>query len=236
MAEGSEMRGFVFCVVYIIMFTALITTIPTGFLGAGGTASDIVAIDPNVLTGFTESENYTPAAYSAIGPATQYEYILGDNTFINQKLADTFTLGAKVLYLGILWLGVMDYCIFSTGDTIRGTSINYTNIETDAPDGIVTYDLTFSDAGVSAGSLIIYWNITAYPSFSNAWTAEEVYLLHGIGFAESATNNAGALLIGLLTLSIPDVPVLIQIMVISPLWASIAYIVWFIVKEMIPFL
>ena len=84
MAEGSEMKAFVFCVVYIIVFTSFVSSIPAGFLGDEATPSDLVAIDPNIISGFADSENYTPAAYSPI--TGWYEYTLAQNDWIAQTL------------------------------------------------------------------------------------------------------------------------------------------------------
>jgi len=48
--------------------------------------------------------------------------------------------------------------------------------------------------------------------------------------------DIGSLLLALLFFQLPDVPVLVNIFLVLPAWASIIYIVWFIVISMIPFL
>jgi hypothetical protein len=90
-------------------------------------------------------------------------------------------------------------------------------------------------SGNSAGFLVAYWNTTTYSTAVLAWNADELYFIHGIGIDTSATANIGALLVGLLTLSIPEVPVLVNVFLAVPVWACIIYVLWYVVKEMIPF-
>ena len=144
-------------------------------------------------------------------------------------------LGAKEYWLGI-WFGFMDFCDFiSPTGTNLGSVITFTTIDTYADNGTARFDLLFESGTSDAGGLIIYWNTTTNEDSYNAWLDNELYFLHGVGISATATNDIGALLIGLLFFSLPDVPVLLQIIFVTPLWASIIYVLWYVIKEMIPF-
>ena len=97
-------------------------------------------------------------------------------------------------------------------------------------------DLRFTVNGDSAGKLVVYWNVTAYPAIADAWMAGDLQLLHGMGIEDTATANIGALIISLLLLQLPGVPVLVNMFLAVPIWACIVFVLWFIIKEMIPFL
>ena len=81
-----------------------------------------------------------------------------------------------------------------------------------------------------------YYNTTTYATASLAWDADALYFLHGVGIESTATNDIGALIISLLLLQLPEVPPLIAVFLAVPIWACIVYVLWFIIKEMIPFL
>ena len=235
---GGEMRGFVFAVVFIIVFSTLLSSVPAGLHGPNEEIDTIIPVDPNILTGFSETENYTPLAYSLYGYGIYY-YDYDDFGGFNWRTTtdhDTFLrLGMKV-YVWIFWFGGIDYCKFKAPSGIdRGPQLDFDEIDADAEEGLVTYSLLFSDSGNSAGSLIVYWNETDYSSVNTAWDNDEVYLLHGVGFDTTATTNIGALIVSLLFLQLPDVPVLINVFLAVPIWACIVFVIWFIIKEMIPF-
>ena len=234
--SSSEQRGFVFCVTFIIIFGALLAAVPVGLQGTEETPSTIIPVDPSILTDFTDKENYTKSAFSSIGAGLYtYDYSLGVRDWVCVTNNTVFQLAAKV-YFWILWLGQLDYCKFtSTGGIDRGTTITLDEIETDADEGAIRYTLQFTGTGQSAGAFIFYWNTTAWPDIADAWDNDELYLLHGIGIESSATNDIGALIISLLLLQLPEVPPLINLFLAVPIWACIIYVLWFIIKEMIPF-
>ena len=113
---------------------------------------------------------------------------------------------------------------------------NVTEIDNDASEGIASYSLIYLGTGNAAGTLIIYWDTDTYSSSSDAWIADALYCLHGVGLESSAVIDIGSLLIDLLTLQLPEVPLLVNILIVVPIWAGIVYILWYIIKEMIPFL
>ncbi len=231
------MRGFVFAVCFIIIFSSLLASIPVGFQGTGETPSTVIPVDPSILTNFTDKENYTKSAFSSIGAGLYtYDYSLGVRDWSCVTNNTLFQLAAKV-YFFFLWLGQLDYCKFTSASGIdRGTELTFAEINLDADEGAIRYTLQFTGSGQSAGAFICYWNTTAWPDIADAWDNDELYLLHGIGLESTATNDIGALIISLLLLQLPGVPSLINIFIAVPIWACIIYVLWFIIKEMIPFI
>ena len=237
MASGGEMRGFVFCVTYLIVFSALLSSIPVGLQGAGTDVETLFPIDPSLTTGFSDYQNWTRAAYTGAGPFYFYDYSLDSKGWYSATDDDTIQIVRKIYTLGFLWLGQIDPCKFISPDgTDRGTAIALTTINSDADDGAVRYDLESYLNGESAGSLVAYWNTTKYDNSTHAWDNQELYLLHGVGIDSSATNNVAALLVGLLFFQLPDVPPLVNAILATPTWACVIFILWFVIKEMIPFI
>lgn len=230
---SSEMHGFVFSVIFIVFFATLLSSVPAGLKGAEESPNTVVPIDPSLITGFEETENYTAAAYSA---GVSYTYDLGGRSWLTIDGGSYIYLGAKILVWGIFWFGAVDDCKFTAPDgTDRGTNLAFTEIDTDAEEGGVRYALKLVLSGDSGGVLVIYWNTTKYETAAQAWDNAELYLLHGVGIENTATNNIAALLVSLLFLQLPDVPVLVNAFIAIPVWACIAFVLWFVIKEMIPF-
>ncbi len=236
MAEGGEMRGFVFSVVFIIVFSTLLSSIPAGLQGTEATVDTVIPIDPSLVTGFSESENYTRAAFSSVGAVYWYEYELDSKQWYCATNDVVIGLTAKILTWGFLWLGQVNPCKFISPDgTDQGVDLALTTIESDADDGAVRYELEFTLTSQSAGAFVCYWNTTTYDNSTHAWDNDELYLLHGVGIDATATNNIAAILVGLLLLQLPNVPTLINVFLAVPVWACIIYVLWFVIKEMIPF-
>ncbi len=230
---ASEMRGFVFAVVFIVIFSGLLATIPTGLQGTGSDASNVIPVDPSIVTDFADGENYTKSAFS--GSPLLYEYSLGSKDWRCNYYATVFTLASKV-YFWFLWLGHTDSVNFvSDGGTDRGNTLSLAEIDADSDEGTAQYTITHVISGEAAGGFIAYWNTTAWPDIADAWDNDELYLIHGIGFTTTATSDIGSLIVGLLFLQLPEVPVLVNLFLVVPIWASIIYVLWFVIKEMIPF-
>ena len=232
---ANEMKGFVFAVTFIVIFATLLSTIPVGFQGQGATGTLVTPVNPSLLSDFSATEDWTKADLNAYG---QYIYAaFGGRDWVFSYYVGTMQLGAKVLIGGILWLGQLDSCVWtSSNGTDRGSVLSITEIGTDAVDGVAQYTMTSLGSGNSLGGFIVYWNTTTYSNPSDAWTAEKLYLLHGIGIGASATSNIGSLIVNLLLLQLPDVPLLVNVLLITPIWACVIFVLWFIIKEMIPFL
>jgi len=229
------MKTFVIAVSFIVIFSGLLITVPTDFYGTGATPdTPVTPVNPNLLSDFTDHKTYTKTNYT--GVFNSVEYALGDYNWIaGIGLTGEFSLAAKIYFFGI-WFGALHICKFITeSGTDRGTSISFAEITADAEDGAVRYNLIFEDDGNEGGGFVVYWNSTLYPDVEDAWTNDVLYFTHGVGFTTNALN-IGSLLLGLLFFQLPDVPFLINLLLATPLWACIIYLIWWFIISMIPFL
>lgn len=236
----AEMRGFIFALIFIVVFAGLLSATPTGLLGLGETPENLTPLDPSIISGYSDTENYSTAVFTPIALGYEYVYpeLLGGYEYIIRTVGDVdyFYLGSKVLIGGVLWLGTLAYVEFvSPSGENYGINLDVDDIDNDMDNGTVTYTLFYQDSGASAGGLSIYYNASLYSDIDDAWDNNALYFLHGVGLAESATANIGSLLVSLLLLQLPDVPVLLNLLIATPIWACIIYVLWFIIKEMIPF-
>ena len=153
----AEMRGFVFAITFIMIFSALISTIPAGLQGPENAPETVIPIDPRLLTTFSESVNYTTSSYSLwYAGVYWYDYVLGSKEWVSTTdNSSWFALSAKVLFFGIWFWGV-DICSFITlnGEN-RGEDISFEEITEDADDGAVRYVLELA-SGDEAGSFIVF--------------------------------------------------------------------------------
>jgi len=141
---ATEQRTFVFSVTFIIIFAVLLSTIPVGLLGEGADPDMVTSVDPNVVAGFSDSETYQESNFTGVF----YEYDLGGRTWLCLGQGTGFALGAKVLFAGFLWLGVLDQVKFVSPEGVnRGEELLFTEIGTDTDEGIVSYELLYVDTG-----------------------------------------------------------------------------------------
>jgi len=233
---SSEQAGFVFAVGFILLFASFTAMIPIDLQGTGATTEILVPVDPSLVSDWTDYENYSKSTMTLFGTYyyLYYDALGGFDWFVVFTTAtETFELGAKI-YWGPLWLGALDYVQFvSTEGTNYDTSLTLSDIENDGIDGTAKYNLIFSGSGNDAGDFIFYWNSTTYSDPSDAWDNDALYLVHGVGFAPN--TDVVSLLVGILFLQLPDVPVEINLLLAVFPWASVVYIIWFIVKESLPF-
>jgi hypothetical protein len=220
---ASEQRTFVFAVTFIIIFATLISTIPVGLQGQGGTGDSITPVNPNLLTDFSDINEYDKTDFS--GSPLNYVYdlpLVSGTTFGCIFSANIFILGAHTLFVG-LWLGGYSWINFiSENGTNHGGSVSFTDIDNDVEEGAVRYTLQYEDTGRSAGGFVFYYNTTTYTDASDAWDSSELFLLHGVGM--SADTNIASLLISLLLLQLPDVPLLVNVIIITPMWGAIIFV------------
>jgi len=228
----AEMKAFVFAVVFIVVFAGLVSTIPTDFLGAGADPDvPVFPVNPNLLTDFTDSETFQKSDF--VANLYWYPATLGGYEFLCGFLTDSFAVSAKSKFFGI-WFGAMSAInwVNENGTEYWG-GVSFTDITNDAEDGVVSYTLIFQGDGTFAGNFLFYWNTTAYTGPSDAWDNNGLYLLHGVGI--TANTDVVSLLISLLFLQLPDCPFLVNLLLVTPIWASIIYVLWFIIKESLPF-
>ncbi len=232
----SEQRTFVFAVTFIIVFSALIGSIPVDFQGQGATVETVTPVNPNLLTDFAHTEEFDKTDFSgALVLSYAYDLPLVDGiTFECQFYDNEFFVGAHALFLGI-WLGGVSWANFiSDNGTNHGIDVSFSDLENDAADGVVRYTLQYEDTGLSAGGFLFWWNTTTYSDPSDAWDNDDLLLLHGVGL--TANTDIASLLLALMFLQLPEVPTVVNVLIITPIWASIIFVLWFIIKEMIPFL
>ena len=226
----AEMRGFVFAIMFLVIYGALLSSMPAGFTDSSFDDPAMENFDPALLGGFGDTETYNQSSFSSLGPLLYYDYSIGGYYFRNGYLAASgFIIGSKVLFFG-LWLGELELLSFSFAGADRGTVLNFTDIDQDAINGQVRYNTQPLGGGV-----VFAWDLDEYADSETAWDADELQILHGVGANEQAPTNVLGLLLGLLTLSIPDIPLLVQAFIVTPIYASVLYLAWFIIKEVIPF-
>ena len=235
---SSEQYGFVFAVSFIVIFSVLVATIPVGLQGQAETPDMLTPLDPNIISGFSDSADYQKDNFTDMVAYLHYSYndLGGRDWVIVNYPSLGFVLAAKIVYGGFLWLGQLDSVKFtSTEGTDREDSLTFAEIEADAEDGVVRYNLQYYASGASAGGFVVYWNETTYSDPSDAWDNDELYLLHGVGIEDTARADIAGLLISLLFLQIPDIPLLLNVLLVTPVWACIVFVLWFVIKETIPF-
>ena len=224
----TEYRGFLFSIIFIIVFAGLLSSVPIDLQGQGNTPGIVTPVDPALVSGFTSSASFNGTVFSNY----QYSYALNSRTWVCFAYGDaSLQLGAKILYGGFLWLGGYDMVVF--GD--KGQSLTWAEIEADAEEGTASYPMIYVTGGSSAGTLIVYWNTTTYATPALAWAADALNIIHGVGIAESSRLDIGSLLLGLLLLQLPDCPPLINLLLATPLYAAVIFLIWFIIKETLPF-
>jgi hypothetical protein len=228
----AEQRTFIFSVVFIILFSTILVTMPADLQGGGASGDTVTPINPNFVNDFTASEQYNKSFFSGF-PILYYVYTIAPTTFECGFSTNLFLLNAHVLFYG-LWLGAKDYVTFIAEDgSDRDTTLSFTEIDADAEEGVVRYNLFYETAGTSAGGLVLWWNSTTYATSSLAWTAGALEFLHGVGFTPN--SDIVSLLVSLLFLQLPDCPVLINVLLATPIWACVVFLIWFIIKESLPF-
>ena len=231
----SEQRTFVFAVTFIIVFSALIGSIPVDFQGQGATVETVIPVNPNLLSDFADTSEFDKTDFSGVTILFYvYDVAVGGTTFECNYYANVFSVAAHTLFVGI-WLGGLSWVNFiSDNGTNHGLTVSFSDLEIDAEDGVVRYALQYEDTGNSAGGFVFYWNTTTYSNPSDAWDSDELYLLHGIGL--TANTDIASLLLALMFLQLPEVPALVNVLIATPIWGAIIFVLWFIIKSMIPFL
>jgi len=232
------MYGFVFSVVYILLFTGILAAVPVGLQGGGGDIDLPVPIDPVYLTGFEETENYTRTAYTAGVGLYYYSYSMVNKDWqaVYTDIAEpNFFHTQKFTVVPIVWVYYVFNEFHNANGTNRGTSLTIDEIELDAVDGIVRYDMFSSERGDNQGALLFYWNETLYADPEDAWDNDVLHQVHGAGFASSATNDVLSLVLSVLLLQLPDVPPLLGLFIAAPTWACIAFVCWYLITALIPF-
>lgn len=232
----SEYRGFLFAIIFIIVFAGLLSAVPVDLQGQGESPDILTPVDPALISGFADYESWNMTELNAYNQYEYYAFNARDWFFEYYQGTKDIVLGAKIVYAGFLWFGQLDSCEFiSTAGINRGGVVTNEEIDLDADDGVVQYDLRYIVNGADAGGFVVYWNSTLYATVGDAYAADEVSFLHGVGIVATAGADIGSLLLGLLLLQLPDCPLLINLLLATPLYAAVVFLIWFIIKETLPF-
>ena len=227
----TEMRGFVFAVSFLLISSAILGSAPAGLITPSYDNPSLVGLDPALVTGFSSYTQYTKSNYTLVAGTYIESYLLGGWDWYTVSDNTNYMLGVKQ-YIWIIWVST-DTCEFTTEKGIpRGTELTFTEITADAENGTVRYSAIHSQG---SSSVLFWWNTTDYATAASAWAGDELYITHGVGVNDEAPVQVLSLLLGMLTFSLPDVPFLIQLMLSTPIFASVIYLIWFLVKEVIPF-
>jgi hypothetical protein len=233
MADG-EIRTFAVVVTFMLVFTALLGTAPSGLVTAPTGDPAIPPVNPLLLAQWAEVQQVHKDNFTIINGYGYYDYTLGGwNWRLSHTTGSGFRLGIKVLLFGWLWIGTLDFAEFIYAGLGRGESLSFTEIAEDETNGTVHYEALHSAGG---GTFVVSYNDTAYASASLAWDDDALYLVHGLGIDDTAPANAITLVFGLLTLTVPDMPYILQILIAVPLWAGAVYIIFLAIVKLIPFL
>lgn len=223
----SEMKTFSFVVSFLLVYTALMGSIPAGLLSTTYDNPVLQNIDPQLIAGFDSFVQYDYSNFSG----GSFNYDLGGYEWHSASDGSNFGMGVIIRFLGI-WVDTdwVDFALDS-GQS-RGTTLTLQEIQADASNGTVRYSaICFT---VTTG-IIFSWNPNDYTYAWEAWGNDSLYVIHGIGINDNAPQNAISLVLGMLTFSIAEIPFLIQILINSPIYAGVLYLIFFFVKEIAPF-
>lgn len=229
----SERASFVFVVSFLIIFTGFLAAMPVDLQGHDESPVALLPIDPALLTDFASTAEFDKTDFSGVTLLT-YAYDLGGYHWLAAfSVATTeFAIERKVLWGGLIWFGAIENtAFFLPNGTSRGETVDFNQIDADATDGAVRYNLKFTDNGNDAGGFIFYWNTTAYASSLNAWSNNKLYLVHGMGISSASATNIFALLLGLMFFQVPGIPTIVNLFIATFIWVSIAFLFWYVIKE-----
>ena len=230
----AEQRTFVFALTFIMLFSTLFITIPVDLQGQGQTGNPITPLDPSMVSDYGATEYFNATDFTPWLTLLVYEYTLNSRDWVCSTDDETaFDLNAKIYWFG-LWFGQLDAIRFISHTGVDSSvSITFSEIENDATDGVAVYSLIYVNSGSTAGDFVVYWNTTAYADPNDAWDNDVLYFLHGVDI--TVNTDIISLLVGLLFLQLPDCPLLINALLATPVWACVLYLIWFIIKESLPF-
>lgn len=230
----EETKTFAFITFMVLLFTALLSTAPSVFVTSNPENPNIPNVNSQLLVGFAVTEEYNSSYFSFLDGHGYYDYSLGGYSWRIIIVDGTgFSLGVKQLLFGWLWLGWIEWCDFSFEGSDRGIAISFAEINADAEDGTVKYDLQHSGGG---GGLVFGWNDTEYSDSEDAWDNELLVIIHGLGISDTAPQNVVSLLLSLIFFSNPDIPFLINVILVSPFVLLGAYLIFYIIIKVTPFL
>ena len=234
MAE-REIQAFVFVVTFMLVFTGLVASTPTGLITTSYNNPVLPSVNQDLLGGFQfyTSYNSNDTYFTYYGVNGQYDYQLGGFYWRASNSSSGLALGVKQIWI-VLWIST-DWCEFKSQDTgiSRGESLSFSEIDEDMVNGTVKYNTLHGGGG---GTWVLYYNSgdDGWGSSYEAWINEELYIIHGLGVGDTAPQNVIGLLFGLMTLTLPDIPYLFQLILATPIWAMAIILTFLFIMKMIP--
>ncbi len=222
----AEMRGFVVAVSFLLIYSTLLGTVPAGFLTVTYEPPTLSPIDPQLISGFDGFVMMNSTNFTAGG----VDYGFGGHLWTAIAADSTFTLFYRQVIFFVIPVYTVNDMSFET--FARGTSLTWITILEDSDNGTARYSAVcpFATSG-----LVFVWNVTDYVYPWEAWGNGSLTVVHGIGADAYAPQNALSLVLAMLTFSVPEIPVILQVLLNTPIYAMVAYLVWFLIKEVIPF-
>ncbi len=221
----AEMKTFAFAVSFLLIYSAFLSTVPPGLLTDTYENPILSNLDPQLLVGFDSSVQYNSTTYTA----NYYSYELGGYEWATWESVTSYKLGVKAIVFGI-WIDTAINWFINSEEEYRGTELTFVIMQEDSTNGTVRY--TTSNRFVTS-AVVFYWNTNDYTYAWEAWGNDSLQVVHGIGASAEAPQNALSLVLGMLSFSIPGIPFLLQVLLSSPIYASIMYLIWFLIKEVI---
>ena len=223
----AEMKNFAVVVSVLLIYSALLGTMPAGFMTATYETPELADIDPQLIVGFENYVTMNSTNFTAGG----VDYDFGGHGWTAQVINGIFSLFYRTQFLIFIPVYTGTTLTFESFD--RGDFLTWETIYTDSEDGLARY--TAKCPQLTSG-LVFTWNTTDYTYPWDAWGNGSLIIVHGVGAnIANAPLDVLSLLLAMLTYSVADIPPLLQVLLNSPIYASVLFLVWFIIKEVIPF-
>ena len=194
---------------FLLIYSALLGTIPAGFMTATYETPELADIDPQLIVGFENYVMYNSTNFTAGG----LDYEFGGHLWTTISADGTITLFYRTILLLIIPVYTPVTYSFEGGYD-RGDSLTWVTINEDSEDGIARYSVKCPQ--VTSG-LVFMWNTTDYEYAWDAWGNDSLMIVHGVGAdVANAPLDVLSLLFAMLTYSVADIPPLLQVFLNSP--------------------
>jgi len=236
MAEGNRMRTFIMLVSFLGIFFFMVNSMPSGYL------------PPDEYIEYDYPGIYDPATLQSYNFS---DYDSGVYTFNTQYFDDNST-GAISLgghdcrissadYYGVEMLMVehkQGWWVFGWHGMIAPQG--YSGLTYEYVNEFWSDDTNVASFGVRCDHLeltiIVTYNQTQFSSLQEAFENHYVYATVGIGYEETISSNIGiwTLVSALLTFQAPDIHILVNVLLVLPIYSAIAILVFMLIAELIP--
>lgn len=236
MGDISELRTLIVVGTLLSAFIFLGAAIPAQFVGGIDDTNSINVpsnFDYQNLLGWNSTAVFQ-VDYDSVNTATINGYNIRVWSDANSLIMNTYA----GYYGWLMW--EQDYFEwYQNGTLVSATTGFYGNSRMyvdvfqtqNDTDGPLTYDIRNSHTSFR---ILVDWNHTAYTSVTSAFIAGQLKLIFNANFdAVGSQLNGWTLVTGLMTFSLPDVPVYIQYPLSIGIWCALAYVAFIFVLRMI---